>query len=56
VNNINRRNTFRISTLKSGVKTAAKITGAIGTIGGLFFHPLAAVGMIGNAIGSLLDD
>lgn len=53
---VKRKNAFRISTIKNGVKTLAKATGLIGTIGGIFFPPLAAVGVIGNAIGSFLDD
>lgn len=33
----------------------AKIVGAAGSIGGLFFAPLAAVGVVGNVIASLFD-
>ena len=55
VNNVNRRNAFRVSTIKNGIRTGAKIAGAIGTIGAMIFPPLAAVGVIGGAIASLFD-
>lgn len=40
------------SMLKTGVRTAANIASAVGTVGGLFF---ALVGAIGFVISSFLD-
>jgi hypothetical protein len=36
--------------LKKGVKAAAKVAQAVGTVGGIFFPPLRAVGVIGSVV------